>query len=148
MRKIKVISFIILSLFLCNCITYTEQDFYNSTWVSSPSEVFVLNEDGTCNFHNLDWVKIYDDKMAIGKPQSFSSQWKLVTKEFGEQVIEISGGEIKSVFYFNIRSKNELYNYIGDPDQLDLYEFYRVEEESHGEDTLKRNTSYKFEIPD
>lgn len=141
MRSIKVITCIMLSFILCNCVftTYTEEDFYNSTWESSPSEKIIFNEDETCIVHNIDWdIIFYPIASEMSEtPRSFSGNWKIETRPYGEQLIWISSAETKCSFALDIRDKNVLTICIGDPDECNYYKFCRVQEVSQLEDTTK-----------
>ena len=124
---IRFISFLFL-IILFGCRTeYSQNDFYNSKWLSQECSSISFYDDDTFMIENFKWNFIYFDLVdSLGNeyPSSFRGHWKVVDTSMGYQRIECSFN--KKIFYFDIYDDSDIRSAIGDPDEGVYYTFKRI----------------------
>ena len=135
MKKKKLQNLFLISLFFlfngCNNSKPTSQDFIG-TWVSEDGGEIIFKEDSICIVKGIYAKQINpfsEEKVSL----SGEGQWRIRTKDsngYDKYNIAIY---LKGVIYFSLFISGEglldnkppwyLFDYIGDPDELNLYKF-------------------------
>jgi hypothetical protein len=103
-------------------------------WESDDKAMIILNEDSTCIVQNFDMEKIWGsyNEPAIKEKLNGKGKWKFVhpTKYLSHYCIYV---DLKGSFPLCVTGTGmtgyfrpwKLFIYIGDPDNMNLYEFYK-----------------------
>lgn len=138
MKKKSLFNLLFISLFFllngCSNPKPTFQDFVG-IWVSEDGGEIIFKEDSTCIVKELYAKQISpfsEEKTSL----SGEGQWRIRTKDsngYDQYNIAIN---LKGVIYFSLFISGEglldnrppwyLFDYIGDPDELNLYKFTKV----------------------
>ncbi len=127
----KLLNYICLLLLLQGCSGQEplREDFIGK-WKSSNGSLIELTRDGHFNGIKVDMSKIiYDVDDLEGK--ALQGRWELTTDNYGKQVIKISTEKYRFNFYivgeglFEKTPPWRIYSYIGDPDDMNKYEFIK-----------------------
>ena len=123
------------------------------TWMAEDSAIIVLNNDGTCSLQNVQRVISYSGHSKendTSKVWNFNGQWYIKpklsyssNKDTVGYILHLDNRQQnrkqfnEGEYDLELRIHNEkvskeivptlLYDFIGDPDQFDLYAFYRQE---------------------
>ena len=136
MKQKKLFNIISISLFFllngCSNPKPTFQDFIG-TWVSEDGGEIILRDDSTCILKNIpaQYVNRYTDTDFF----SNTGKWNLEKNDLGYDGYNIRIGHerlLYIIFYvsgeglFNNTPPWYLFQYIGDPDELNLYKFTKL----------------------
>ena len=136
MKQKKLFNIISISLFFllngCSNPKPTFQDFIG-TWVSEDGGEIILRDDSTCILKNIpaQYVNRYTDTDFF----SNTGKWNLEKNDLGYDGYNIRIGHerlLYIIFYvsgeglFNNTPTWYLFQYIGDPDELNLYKFTKL----------------------
>jgi hypothetical protein len=109
-----------------------DREEFIGKWESEDKAMIVLNEDGTCIVQNIDSVKFWNNhhNSTIKKPDG-TGKWKFASSAMFDYCIFIELDKVH--FRLDVVGTGhtgyfrpwKLFIYIGDPDDMNLYEFYK-----------------------
>ena len=109
-----------------------ERKDFIGTWKSDDGAMFQLHEDGSITAKQINLSKIFfEDEMQANK-LDFTGKWEFATDNYQRRIIKVTAG--KYTFSFNITGQGitenkppwYLFAWIGDPDEMDKYEFRKT----------------------
>jgi hypothetical protein len=116
-------------IFMNSCKKPVNKEFIGK-WESDDKAMIVLNEDNTCTIRNMNATKIWsgrnDSINGMGKwkfipPDKWSSHYCIyINSNKGSFPLYVMGTGMTGYF-----RPWKLFMYIGDPDDMNLYEFYK-----------------------
>lgn len=135
MKKLKYI-IVLVSILLVSCNKYNpkKEDFDNGVWKASDGATIFLNSDSSVTIKQINLANIFFE-FNNNKPNyvDLTGKWKLTTDLNKHKVISINSNNkyffdinIKGHGIFEIKSPFDLFVYIGDPDEMNRYEFKNV----------------------
>jgi hypothetical protein len=118
--------------FVFSCKKPVREEF-TGKWVSEDKAMIILNEDSTCILQNIDPVKIWDSDSATKGKINGAGKWKFSPpdKWSGHYCIYVDSNKgsfplyVMGIGHTGYFRPWKLFNFIGDPDNMDLYEFYK-----------------------
>lgn len=127
----KILNYICLLLLLQGCSGQEplREDFIG-VWKSIDGSIIEFKKEGQFKAVDIDMSKIiYDVDASKGK--NLSGKWEFTIDDYGKKVLEISAEKYRFKFYidgkgmFGSEPPWALYTFIGDPDELNKYEFLK-----------------------
>jgi hypothetical protein len=118
--------------FIFSCKKPDRKEFIGK-WESDEKAMIVLNKDSTCIIQNFDLEKIWGNEPAIKEKLNGKGKWKFIhpDKYSGHYCIYVDSNMGSFPLYVMGTGMTgyfrpwKLFKYIGDPDDMNLYEFYK-----------------------
>lgn len=127
----KLFSYLFIVMFLQGCSGQEPmQDDFIGVWKSSDGSTIELKEENQFEAINFNLSNIIKTE-NLSKESNLLGKWELATDNYGEQVVKIKAENYR--FKFNISGQGllkkkppwKLYIFIGDPDEMNKYEFVK-----------------------